>query len=216
MIKRKMFDVNLSETKIDTIAVGSTLYIRVDVVQVMSDIWEDLWRAYYVTDTGEISCTTFEEASVDSTPEVFEKHRDYKFKLEFDRRYQDALADNSLTSVKGRTVKVVRGRKSQGLEGKVVAVINSFYNAGYRGYEAKKIAIALDDTKVTVTKNGRQYENYANVQWVWANNCEVINPEPVDENKIKLDTEQHIDYYMASLVRECGRYEPKFKAQGQY
>lgn len=49
---------------------------------------------------------------------------------------------------------------------------------GYRGRYEWKLCVALDDSMVEVrAANGKIYNNYANVIWVWARNCQVETPQ---------------------------------------
>ena len=48
-----------------------------------------------------------------------------------------------------------------------------------------KLGIALDDEMTTYTaKNGKQYPTHKNIVWVWARNCDVVNPE-IDADYVK-------------------------------
>jgi hypothetical protein len=85
------------------------------------------------------------------------------------------------------------------------------YGMGYRAVMRDKLGIALDDEKVTVERNGRVYENYKNMIWVWAHNCEVVTPEPdvfYAEKCAKARTES----YIATLKANIARSIPKFGA----
>ena len=165
-----------------TVGEGSTLYWRSESVQVMSDIWEWLPVAYY-EENGRLAqrIVNFETDTVvvDATPETFQR----LFKTEYDRYFTrftgDADHQANRVDVKGRMVKVTRGRTDKGKVGKVVAIIERPYSMGYRSSYEYKLGIAIDDQKMEVkAPNGKTYQNYVNLIWVWARNCEVVNPTP--------------------------------------
>ena len=103
------------------------------------------------------------------------------------RELESAENEAANPAVRDRIVTVVRGKdkKVKGATGKVVVVKDMYYGMGYRGSMQPKLGIALDDEKIDVVKNGRTYSSYKNMIWVWAHNCEVVNPAPDAEYAVK-------------------------------
>lgn len=189
-----------------TVGVGSTLFVKRELEQVMSDVWDYVTHAYYIDDSGRMLSTYFSEAEVDVSEAAFQRYRKYIYEGTLERAVENSQREAAQVTVRGRTVKVVRGRKCVGIQGKVVAVIDSMYNAGYRQLSSKKLGIALDDTKVQVVKNGRTYENYANVQWVWAHNCEVVNPDQPDMAQLEQFANDSADLKLQQLRNQVRDY----------
>jgi len=160
--------------------------------QIMSDVWGTaqyavVWDAENnrpttintsINDMG----TVYDRAEivVDATPEVIAKVRAYYYQV-YLKEAMAMLAQEAKQIRKGDTVKVVSGRSSKGVEGKVVAVIQRSYGMGYRASVENKLAIATSDVMVpVVAKNGKTYMNNADVEWVWSRNCQKQNIAPVD------------------------------------
>ena len=108
--------------------------------------------------------------------------------------------------MRGREVRVVKGRDKsvKGSVGKVVVVKEMQYSMGYRSSVAPKLGIALDDVMVEVVRNGKTYTNYKNMIWVWAHNCEVVNPTPDAEYAVKCALSR-TESYMRSLKDQIAR-----------
>jgi hypothetical protein len=104
---------------------------------------------------------------------------------------------------KGRMVRVVRGKTGKGSEGKVVVSIERPYGMGYRTSYENKLGIALDDEMTTyVAKNGKTYPTHKNMIWVWARNCEVIEPQ-VDIEDVTYRANSMTDREVANLQQKC-------------
>jgi hypothetical protein len=158
--------------------VGSTMYVKNDCVQVMSDCWENQDVAYSITETGGISTHWVGDTTkcvVDATEEAFDRLYKRVFQQEF-----NVLMDQEVTKLEnpakvGCVVEVVRGRKDYGVEGTVVAVISAEYRAGWRSNLENKVAIALDDEVIQIKdRHGNVRSRHVNVAWVWARNCKVV------------------------------------------
>ena len=68
----------------------------------------------------------------------------------------------------------------------MVASITRPYGMGYRAPLRDKLGIATSDEKIKVAaKNGKVYENYKDVVWVWAQNCELLSVPEVDLSQVK-------------------------------
>lgn len=166
--------------------VGSTCYIQTETLQVMSDIWEQCEVAYSIDDDGSFRPTYLwrdvdgkcsHEVEIDVTEAALMRLRDREYTIYHNRFYDDALNECQRPDVRGRTVAVTRGRKHKGKTGTVVVVMEAPYRAGYRTSIRHKLGVALSDRKVTVMRAGREFENYADMVWVWAHNCSVVNPK---------------------------------------
>jgi len=181
MIKRSRMNENRIEN------VNSTYMVQSESVQVMSDIWEYCRVAYSINERGAIARDLLwdnEEVTIDIDEAALQRYHNFMY----NRRVEEMTSAFNSTAkdpaINGRTVKVVRGRTAKGTEGKVVVVIRRAYGMGYRASIEPKLGIALDDEMTTYTApNGKQYPTHKNIVWVWARNCEVINPEvaPIDE-----------------------------------
>lgn len=173
------------ETK--TIAVGATLDTRVGSIQVMFDEWATTTYAYYWDEAEQRikEIAYVEKVVIDATPEVKAKVE----KFIYDRAYAEALsnAQNEAARItKDSIVKVARGRSSKGVEGKVVVAIQRPYQTGWRSNMELKVGIATSDVKVKVpAPNGKVYENYRDMVWAWARNCELTVVPEIDLESVK-------------------------------
>ena len=173
----------------ETVGVGTTLYTKSNTERVMSDVWEWITSAYY----WDIDSHSMKSIWLGETTEcVIDGHFDaikndffaaaFKRYLAYHTRKAEEIAN---TPDKGRTVKVVRGKTSKGVVGKVVVAIERPYSMGWKTSLEMKLGIALDDEMTTYTaKNGKQYPTHKNIVWVWARNCDVVNPE-IDTDYVK-------------------------------
>jgi hypothetical protein len=182
-------DYKTGETKEFVVGVNTTLYAQWETVQIMSDVWEQIYTIYYWNDeTNTLSSRHSDSTTVctfDADYEsIFVKFEQNAFKRNFGSTLAKAESDSNIVAVKNRVVKVVKGKTSVGLEGKVVAMTQKYYGNHYNAPLRYKVAIALDDEMTTFTaKNGKQYPCHKNVVWVWDLNCEVVNPV-VDHNEV--------------------------------
>ena len=189
---RTQYDKEIVKTPV-TIASGTTLYIKTESERIMSDVWEMITKAFYWDpaqnvireqwlDTKEDKVVV--DADFDAILPTIEKVQYGKFLAQ----ELDAAKDESENpAVRGREVRVIKGRDKsvKGTVGKVVVVKEMQYGMGYRSVMAPKLGIALDDVMVEVVRNGKTYTNYKNMIWVWAHNCEVVNPTPDAESAVK-------------------------------
>ena len=203
-----------------TIAAGTTLFIRTDSEQIMSDIWEMVTKAFYWDPVeGSVreqwlddeSTKVVVDADLDTVLPAIEKAEYGKFLA---REIEFAKEEAENPAVRDRIVKVVRGKdkKVKGATGKVVVVKDMYYGMGYRGSMQPKLGIALDDEKVDVVKNGRTYSSYKNMIWVWAHNCDVVNPAPDAEYAVKTALSR-TESYMRSLKSYIERTAKSFGAK---
>jgi hypothetical protein len=153
----------------------------------MSDIWEMTTLATYWDEAlGRLQTVEWvKTAQVDATPEVLEKVKAYLYQLELDRAI--AQAKNEAARIgKGSVVKVVKGRNGKGTVGQVVVTIERPYQTGWRSSMATKLGIATSDVKVKVAAaNGKVYENYKDVTWAWAMNCELVQVPEINLEEAK-------------------------------
>jgi hypothetical protein len=169
-------------TETVTIAEGATLKVWRDSIQVMSDVWEmGTLATYWDEALGRIQTIQWvKTAAVDATPEVLAKVKSYLYQLELERAIAQAKKE-AARIVKGSKVKVVKGRQGKGTVGKVVVAIERPYQMGWKSSMATKLGIATSDEKVEVAAaNGRVYENYKDVTWSWAMNCELVEVPEID------------------------------------
>jgi hypothetical protein len=174
-------------TEMLTIAEGATLKVWRDSIQVMSDVWEmGTLATYWDEALGRIQTIQWvKTAAVDATPEVLAKVKSYLYQLELERAIAEAEYDAARIG-KGSVVKVVKGRQGKGTVGKVVVAIERPYQMGWKSSMATKVGIATSDEKVQVAaSNGRVYENYKDVTWAWAMNCELVEVPEIDLQSAK-------------------------------
>lgn len=195
----------------ETLHVGRSLFVASEVVQVMSDIWEDHMFLYSVRDDGTLSrdCIGYYDQKPEDKPEwtidadatAFELYRAKQEKDEYEKLVYNTDADYANPSFKGRVVKVVRGRNTPiGKVGKVVAIIQRPYGMGYHSVVKNKLGIALSPRMVDkVMPNGKVFKNYADMIWVWAHNCEVENPQTADLAECRRRAQSHANAAVANL-----------------
>lgn len=201
------YDTNGNPNKKTTVVgVGTTLYTQANSERIMSDVWEWITSVYYWdAETGTIKSMWLGEGveytidcEFDSIKEDFRRavfHRNYKHRME--KAEQIANIPD-----RGRTVRVVRGKTSKGVVGKVVVAIERPYSMGWQSRLEMKLGIALDDEMTTYTaKNGKQYPTHKNMVWVWARNCEVVNPE--------VDVETATQYALSDTDREVAEIQQR-------
>ena len=183
---------------------GAVLDIGWETVQIMSDIWEDrryalLWDADKNT-TRKIDLTTEGcSGQIDATPEVIAAYRAMLYKNIYARRYQHAL-DYCNKPRKNSTVTVKRGRNNVGAKGVVRVVKEMPYNMGYKSVWRDKLGISTSDRTKIVTFNGKQYTNYVDMIWVWADNVEVDNAEAlVNVSEVAKAAESEVSAIISNL-----------------
>ena len=173
------------ETK--TIAVGATLDTWNGSIRIMFDEWASTTYASY-WDEAEQCIKQIAEVSkvtIDATPEVMAKVKNFIYEREYVKALSDAQSEAERI-VKDSIVKVARGRSSKGTEGKVVVTLQKPYQTGYRANLELKLGIATSDVKINVAAaNGKVYENYRDIVWVWARNCDLVVVPEIDLEAVK-------------------------------
>lgn len=169
-----------------TLFEGAVLKTGWKTYQVMSDEWRDgqyalVWN--FVTGKSE-TVNWIVSGFVDATDAVKVLYRKEQVDRKAEYVYNDRVAKEEArvnAIVKGDIVRVVRGRQAKGLVGPVVVETWKPYAQGWKSVTERKFAIAKDDVMVdVVAANGKTYRNYANVEWVWARNCEKAIIPPVN------------------------------------
>lgn len=172
----------------ETIAVGATLRVYQETIQVMSDEWVLATMASYWDDVaGSVKTQIWVKTGtkVDATPEVLEKVKKFLYENAFEDALEKAKYD-ALQINKGNTVKVVKGRQGKGVTGKVVVQILRPYAVGWKSVMRTKVGIATSEEKVMVpAANGKVYENYKDITWAWAMNCELVEVPEIDMESVK-------------------------------
>lgn len=190
--------------------VGTSLFVCPKVVQVMSDIWETQMVLTSVTPKGLLNEHSVsyegmrpEHAPVyelDATEEAFELYRQRFTEDYYAQLVMRAEQDVANPAVKGRVVKVVKGRKAVGTLGKVVVIIERPYGMGYRSSMEYKLGIATSPRMVEVQgKYGKTFQNHADMEWAWARNCEVETVAEIDYAPLRKLAEQMGDEAVAKL-----------------
>ena len=190
----------------ETIGVGTTLFTQSNSERVMSDIWEWITSVYYWDPaTGSVKSMWLGEETkytIDCDFATIADEVRRAFYLRHLKYYTEKAERAAEIPDKGRTVKVVRGKTANGVEGKVVVAIERPYQMGYRTNLEMKLGVALDDEMTTyVAKNGKTYPTHKNMVWVWARNCEVVNPE-IDVTKVERRAMCDTDREVAEIQRK--------------
>lgn len=184
---------------VKTFAEGATLEHGHRTVRIMSDVWgTEEYAKYWDESEGrvkDVSIAVWEysrsdafmpgSATVDATTEVKEKVKKsiYKWALE---AAISKLKSEAAIPVKGSVVKVVHGKTAKGTVGTVVVNMMGQYGVGYRSTTERKFGIATSDVKVkVVAKNGKTYDNYRDMVWVWARNVELVEVSEIDMDRAK-------------------------------
>jgi hypothetical protein len=190
-----------TEKVTSTFAVGTTLKVDYKTYQVMSDIWEQgLYAEYWDEASQSVKTADWINSGsiVDATPDVVAKAEAWVYSKAYDRSLEKLImseAKEAQRIVKECRVKVVAGRTSKGVEGKVAVVLQRAYGMGYRSTVEDKLAIATSDVKVKVAAaNGKVYDNYRDVVWVWARNCERLDVPAIDLESIKEAAKNEAQY----------------------
>lgn len=165
---------------------GATLYIGTRYTAVMSDVWEnETYAVVWDKDEDRIKDICWiKGGEVDATPEVVAYARAEKVGSKFqDLKYNAEAAARRI--VVGDDVEVIKGKTAKGTVGKVAVIIKKVYPAGYNSTTEDKLCIATSDVKVKVAAaNGRVYDNYRDVVWVWARNVNKLNKVEIDEDEL--------------------------------
>jgi hypothetical protein len=185
MLNRKLSEWSNTECRyVDkgrvTEHVGRSLYVANETVQVMSDIWEESTFLYSIRDDGSLArdCVGYYDMKdedrpvyeIDADETAFELYRAAQESRQYETLVHNTNSDLANPAVKGRVVKVVRGRNTPiGKVGKVVVVIERPYGMGYRSSMRMKLGIATSPRMVDkVMPNGKVFQNHADMIWVWA------------------------------------------------
>jgi len=204
---------------VETLGVEATLTAKMETVQVMSDIWESqLYVTYWDAAAGKPASAYLPDqgladVTIDYTPQVFKAYLTYMAKLRYETAYEkllDTVQATNMKAVAGSTVKIVGGRPKPGVvtgqEYKVFHVMDRNYGMGYTSVTRPMLGIALDEEKHdTVGKNGKTYQSYKNVAWVWAHNTEVVGAAEATEKAlpmIKAQALQTMETYVSGLITE--------------
>lgn len=175
---------------------GFVLKVFTESVQVMSDVW-DTSRSALVWDDANKKPKTIQwiiSGKADASPEVIETYKNYLIDIEFNKRIGN-LERARFSPDKGDNVKIVRGRKSFGHEGPVVAIISTPDRYSYSGRNITKVAIPLDDAhEVVQLKNGGTWKKHTNVVWVNLDYVVRTEPRPIDYNAIAEAAKDYVEY----------------------
>jgi hypothetical protein len=220
----KIVDWKTGEKTVITEFVGSSLYVRNETVQEQSDIWATHLVLTSIDPEGRLNKTSVSgwygmrdedrrEWTIDANDEAFERYRKRTYDFTHASILQRVTVMAVDPAVKGRVVKVVSGRTGKGTVGKVAVIIERPYGMGYRSAMMHKLGIATSPRKVTVAgKYGKTFENYADMIWVWAKNCEVEKPEPVDMNLVESEATKFAAAAERALRKEAQDANERMKA----
>ena len=213
--------VNHESVKTDVeLYADSTMWVADEHVQVMSDIWEMAPVLHYIDKEGRHGTSGMYgenvEFTVDVTDEAYDRFEAHESEIEFRKLEVQAEDHAKDVCVKGRIVKVVKGRNNKGALGKVVVTMYAQYGMGYRSSEEMKLGIALDGETVEVVKNGRTYTNYKNMVWAWARNCELETVEEFDATPLYLKAAEIAKQKREMLEAQAKRNQTSYGMVGSY
>lgn len=124
------------------------------------------------------------EINVDASEEVKAKYRDWLTQRHFESLVRDA-EDQALQFEKGSIAKVVKGKSSKGVQGKVVVMISAPYRMGYRAIQTRKLGIATSDVMIKKPlSNGKVVDAHRDMVWVWAMNCQRVDKPQIDRDAL--------------------------------
>lgn len=193
----------------ETFAHGATLAYGTRSYQIMSDVWGTAKEAtYWDDDTNQPKTVILDicdyqytygdkvHAEIDATEEVYAKLREWIFKQELSR-VKGKAEEDALVIRKGDTVEIYKGRSGKGTKGPIVVDIIRPYSMGWQSAMRRKFAIATSDRKVKVAgKNGKVYENYADVVWAWEHNCRLVNVPAIDMKEVTETANELTDHIL--------------------
>lgn len=208
---------------------GAVIKAYSDYVQVMSDIWENMEHVV-VWDEAQGKAQTFMNPAayeVDATPEVTAKYLAWLGKVKFDAEYElqvRAKTQEALKPVKGDKVKVVSGRNKAPSVTEYYPIVISIerpYKVGWKSVMKRKFALALSDKMgPKIGANGKTYQSYLDLLWVWEHNVE-LQPEIVAERTKEAEKAawEHarvvmkatVESEIKSIEKSKGRFQTKLK-----
>lgn len=181
---------------------GVTLDRGYKTYQVMSDIWEDGQYAVIWDETEGCVKTVdwVQSATVDATPEVIAKARQWAWQRRFDLRKGELTREAEFAArelVRGSMAKIIKGRKYPiGLVGKVVGFSDSQWG--------RKVGIAMSDVMVEVQKGNRTFQNHKDVAWTAISNVVRVDQPTIDVAAIEAKAKAAADGYLACMSwRHC-------------
>jgi len=195
-------ETNKHDSVMETRGTGTTIHTWMASVQVMSDVWE---TARHVTYWDEVQqCPRTEvwvnNVCVDATDEVLQKVYQFFYNNAIESLTELAQLE-AMRIRKDSVVEVTSGRNGKGTRGKVVVEIERPYGMGWRTSMEKKVAIATSDVTIKVpARNGKVYENYRDVVWVWARNCSLVEVPEIDLESVKEQAKNQTNRVMARYV----------------
>jgi hypothetical protein len=160
---------------------GRVLAIGSKTVQIMSDVWEDTTAAtvWDGTTVKVVNLWTSGIAEIDATEETWSEVRKWYFDRQLAEITFQARQEALNPTFGNKKVKVLKGKDKTviGKIGDVFAAINSEYKAAWKTTSMKKLGVRFSDEKIAVAKNGKVFQNWKDVVWIWPHNVEVVNPD---------------------------------------
>lgn len=207
-----------SGSRVETVeffGVATTLSAKSETVQVMSDIWEkQLYVMYWDTAAGKPAGRFLADdakVTIDYTPEVLKAYVAYMAKLNYGAALEklvNRVSNENHAVVAGKKVKITGGRPkpgvSVGAEYTVFHVMERSYGQGYQSSVRPIAGIALNEEKHDVVgKNGKTYQSYKNVAWVWCHNMEVVGADDATAKAMPMlvaQAKESMAQYVTSLI----------------
>lgn len=189
---------------------GTTLFLKTQSERIMSDVWEFITSAYYWDKTDKRMKSVWidekREVTIDGKlEELYDEIQTSYYERALRSELEKAEVASKNPSQKNIQVKVARGKSHKGIIGKVVVIKEMPYQMGWRSSYENKLGIALDDEKhIVKMPNGRTYEGHKNMIWVWARNCEVVNPQ-IDMESVEAYAKREAEYQMRCLQNDIDR-----------
>lgn len=128
------------------------------------------------------------EIVVDATPDVVMAYHNYRYNRVYTNTYESLKSQAEFEAAEIRkddVVEVVKGKREVGVRGKVAVKMLATYGMGWRASQEYKLGIATSDEKIKVVRNGKVYENYKDIKWVWARNAKKVTVPAIDLEAIQ-------------------------------
>ena len=188
-------ETNKYDEIVRNFAEGCVFELGARSCQIMSDEWDtEYYAKYWDKDTqsvkfiglylaGDDGWSRNSHAEIDATEEVWSEIEDFYFREIFHEYERNALREAQQIK-RDSIVKVTSGRTAKGIAGKVAVIIERAYGMGYHSSIENKLGIATSEEKIEKIVNGKVYQNYKDVVWVWARNCQLVNIPDIDIDAI--------------------------------
>jgi hypothetical protein len=206
-----------------SVHIGRVISIHANSPRIMSDIWGDGMEAKYIEDgTGIIQTVQlvtwdmgseyaqydYKKCTVDADETALAEYETSQYK-QFVQQYTHNAEKLAREIRKGDKIRVTNGRTAKGSIGIVFWMDRKSYGTGYYNSRTEwKYGIALSNRKKNITKpDGREFESYADVAFVWGHNVEKMGwEELVDTSHVETEARKSAAIARESVERNMVAY----------